>query len=85
MDIETAEKSHIRIKSKEDWNLWKQLRALPGSEKCYVYSPKPDITAYELALIVALSVPVLRTSIGIMKAIEVLPPEAKRHFKEVEV
>lgn len=77
-----------RIETEKEWNEWnRKVEAGDSGEtgivwpiKHYVYSPKKDITVYELALIV----PVLHTQHNIEQVIEVLPPEAKRHFEEVE-
>ena len=50
------------------------------SQKAYNYEPKKDITAYELALIV----PLFTTDYPyVYSLIETLPPEARRHFREL--
>lgn len=51
----------------------------------YTYEPKPDITAPELSQVVAVLLPALSCrhyfdDCGVVKRIEALPPEIKRHF-----
>ena len=52
----------------------------------YTYDPKPDITARELSLVIEAILPALscRNILGcgdaVLKKIEVMPPEVKRHF-----
>jgi len=73
---------YVRIMDKGEWGRWLVLSEEDRQGmtcKRYVYKPLNDITAYELALIV----PVLHTKINIERMIELLPPEAKRHFEEV--
>lgn len=77
--------TYRRMETEKEWDKWvaKVETGEAGIElpvKYYVYSPKIDITVYELALIV----PVFHTKINIERVIELLPPEAKRHFKEVD-
>lgn len=78
----TIGEPYMRITNKEEWARWlvlseKDRQVMPY--KRYVYKPQADITTYELALIV----PVFHTKIDIERMIELLPPEAKRHFEEV--
>ena len=44
----------------------------------YVYEPKPDITAHEVALILPAFI---LADKGYLSHLENLPPEAKRHFR----
>lgn len=44
--------------------------------KRYQYRPQPDITVYELALIL----PIFAMKGDVVTYIDSLPPEAKRHF-----
>lgn len=48
---------------------------------CYKYSPKEDITVYELALILPLFHS--NSSIGFNMGVENLPEWVKRHFKKI--
>jgi hypothetical protein len=50
--------------------------------KQYIWKPKEDITAYELALCVQLFV--IKDSFSFGLLIENLPENAKRHFEEVK-
>jgi len=57
--------------------------------KRLVYSPQPDITIYELALVLKVftygTLPTeLKTDAILFSIYEELPAEAKRHFKVVE-
>lgn len=45
----------------------------------YAYKPMENITVYELALII----PILILGSNIEKMMKSLPPEVKRHFKEI--
>ena len=51
----------------------------------YTYEPKPDITAPELSQVIVVLLPALSCrhywdDCGVVKRIEELPPEVKRHF-----
>ena len=48
---------------------------------CYKYSPKEDISVYELALILPLFHS--NSSIGFNMGVENLPEWVKRHFKKI--
>jgi hypothetical protein len=47
--------------------------------KSYIWEPKPDITAYELALAIPL---MFSKSWDAWKSVENLPLEVRRHFRE---
>ena len=51
----------------------------------YTYMPKPDISAWELSEVVQVLLPALSChhyfdDCGVVKRIEALPPEVRRHF-----
>ena len=47
----------------------------------YIYEPKPDITAHEVALILPIFIGISCISGYGISHLEDLPPEAKRHFR----
>jgi hypothetical protein len=56
--------------------------AFPDQSNHYLYAPQPDITTYELALILPALFAVVAGGGNAVGLVEKLPPEAKRHFKK---
>ena len=50
----------------------------------YVYKPLPDITVYELAVIIPVFTSVTMIGSNVNEIIESLPDEARRHFEVKE-
>jgi len=66
---------------------WDEYEYLIGideqtSAKYYVWEPKEDIMPYEIALI--LPIFAYASQVSVLDLIELLPPEAKRHFRKEE-
>ena len=58
-----------------------EFDATERTTNCYKYSPKEDISVYELALILPLFHS--NSSIGFNMGVENLPEWVKRHFKKI--
>ncbi len=54
----------------------------PLQVKQFQYNPQPDICVYELALVLPLFTMAMAGG-NVTGFVESLPPEAKRHFKEM--
>ena len=48
----------------------------------YLYAPQPDITSYELALVLPALLAAASLGGDTVGLVEKLPPEAKRHFQK---